>query len=354
MPSIKTSVRAYEKWLKAEVGPDFVGADLKEKHRKMRSGPFPFLRATYWRWAEQILDVRPGLAEAPRVLAIGDTHLENFGTWRDADGRLIWGANDFDEAAVMPYPLDIVRLATSAVLAGKRKGPSVDDICNAVLSGYTKGLADPQPIVLERDHKWLRRAIVVPEKERSKFWKKMTLPDDRSVPVRFRGVLEAAMPDRVPTCSVAPRTAGTGSLGRPRFIAMANWRGGPVLREAKVVVMSAWSRTHAPQDRVIRAQDIACGRYRAPDPHHHVADGILIRRLSLNSRKIEADDDAEILLSARMLKMMGREIANCHANVSECLPAIRADLELRNGDWLRRETEAAVKHVERNFAAYAR
>jgi len=32
------------------------------------------------------------------VLAVGDLHVENFGTWRDAEGRLIWGVNDFDES----------------------------------------------------------------------------------------------------------------------------------------------------------------------------------------------------------------------------------------------------------------
>ena len=64
----------------------------------MAKGAFQFLRATYWRWAETIHDVCPELADAPQVLAVGDIHLENFGTWRDVDGRLVWGVNDFDEA----------------------------------------------------------------------------------------------------------------------------------------------------------------------------------------------------------------------------------------------------------------
>ena len=58
------------------------------------------------------------------MLAVGDIHLENFGTWRDADGRLVWGVNDFDEAAEMPYALDLIRLATSALVA--RQGPRRD------------------------------------------------------------------------------------------------------------------------------------------------------------------------------------------------------------------------------------
>ena len=57
------------------------------------------------------------LARAPRALAVGDLHVENFGTWRDVEGRLIWGINDFDEAWRLPYTNDLVRLATSALLA---------------------------------------------------------------------------------------------------------------------------------------------------------------------------------------------------------------------------------------------
>ncbi len=94
-----------------------VEKDLHFKHEQMRTGPFPFLRATYYRWAQIWADVCPEAAAAPGVLAVGDLHVENFGTWRDIEGRLIWGINDFDEAWRMPYTNDLVRLATSALLA---------------------------------------------------------------------------------------------------------------------------------------------------------------------------------------------------------------------------------------------
>ncbi|PWZ64435.1 hypothetical protein DD902_17320, partial [Staphylococcus pseudintermedius] len=98
---------------------------LVRKRGRMRRGAFVFLRATYWRWAERIPDVWAGAMNAAPVLAIGDTHLENFGTWRDVDGRLAWGANDFDDAAVMPWPLDLIRLAASALLAGSTSSEDV-------------------------------------------------------------------------------------------------------------------------------------------------------------------------------------------------------------------------------------
>ena len=110
---IVQSVTAYESWLRAQLGSQTVESDIEAKHRKMCLGPFPFLRGTYWRWAETVpdlvKDLTPALAAAPSVLAVGDIHLENFGTWRDAEGRMVWGVNDFDEAADMPYVLDLNR-----------------------------------------------------------------------------------------------------------------------------------------------------------------------------------------------------------------------------------------------------
>ena len=109
--------REYELWLAAKLRGGVVERDLDRKHTKMSESAFSFLRATYWRWAEKILEVCPDLATAPPVLGVGDIHLENFGTWRDQEGRVVWGVNDYDEAAEMPYLLDVVRLATSAMLA---------------------------------------------------------------------------------------------------------------------------------------------------------------------------------------------------------------------------------------------
>ena len=114
---IRAANRDYERWLARQLHGEIVDGDLVKKHKKMSESAFGFLRATYWRWAEAILDVCPNLANAPPVLAVGDIHLENFGTWTDREGRIVWGVNDYDEAADMPYILDLVRLATSAALA---------------------------------------------------------------------------------------------------------------------------------------------------------------------------------------------------------------------------------------------
>jgi uncharacterized protein (DUF2252 family) len=128
MTSIRASVQAYEKRLKAQLGEAFVRADLKTKHEKMDESAFLFLRATCWRWAEIAGEICPELALAPAIASVGDAHIGNFGLWRDGEGRLVWGVNDYDEAALTPWPFDLVRLAASALLAdadGRRSAREV-------------------------------------------------------------------------------------------------------------------------------------------------------------------------------------------------------------------------------------
>jgi|AraplaMF_Cvi_mMF_1032049.scaffolds.fasta_scaffold00002_339 hypothetical protein len=355
MTTILQSAKAYETWMRTQLGADLDESDLDKKYKKMKSGGFVFLRATYWRWAETIFDICPDLASAPQVLAIGDTHLENFGTWRDDEGRLVWGANDFDDAAVMPYALDLVRLTASAILARNDADLPPRAIAEAILGGYRRGLKAPSPVILERDYKWLRNAVILSDAERKAFWDKYRdlPPPAKPVPTPYVEALRRSLPDEELPFVAKPRTAGTGSLGRPRFIADVEWRGGPVIREVKALAQSAWSLRHNPSDTMIRTAVIASGRARSPDPRYQVTDNLLVRRLSPNSRKIEVEGDAQILLSPAMLDLMGLEIANCHADDASCIPGILADLDKREVDWLRNSARAAAAAISMEQAEFA-
>jgi uncharacterized protein (DUF2252 family) len=88
---IAKATASYENWLGRHLR--LVADDLALKHESMRSGAFPFFRATYYRWAQTWADICGDAARAPKVLTVGDLHVENFGTWRDSEGRLIWGVN---------------------------------------------------------------------------------------------------------------------------------------------------------------------------------------------------------------------------------------------------------------------
>lgn len=347
MPGICRSAAAYEAWLRKQLRGDVVEADLECKHAKMGASPFVFLRATYWRWAETILEVCPDLASAPAVLAVGDIHIENYGTWRDVDGRVVWGVNDFDEAAEMPYALDLVRLATSALLASE--APSNARIVTAaILKGYGEGLKQPRAIVLEKEWQWLRELVVVDERARAKFWKKMEAAKTVRAPPRYRKALAAAMPEPGLACRTARRRAGAGSLGRPRWVAMAEWRGGPVVREAKALLPSAWLLPAGRGGAKLRCHDLATGKYRAVDPWYGMADAIVVRRLSPNNRKIEAIKQPDELLSPQMLEAMGLELAGVHLGVSDAA-AIARDLKARKRGWLLAAAKAAASATERDF-----
>ena len=138
---ITLSTRAYEKWMREQI--PVVKGDLGLKHRRMAESAFVFLRGTFYRWMQLWPATCPTLAAAPRVPSVGDLHVENFGTWRDSEGRLVWGVNDVDEACLLPYTQDLVRLATSAVLAtlhGRFRMPARES-SEAILEGYITSLS---------------------------------------------------------------------------------------------------------------------------------------------------------------------------------------------------------------------
>src|SRR5438445_13573571 len=85
----------YEGWHGKQI--PLIEADMDRKHSAMKQDVFSFLRATYYRWIQLWPEVCRSCDDAPQVLGVGDLHIENYGTWRDVEGRLVWGINDFDE-----------------------------------------------------------------------------------------------------------------------------------------------------------------------------------------------------------------------------------------------------------------
>src|SRR5215472_6275444 len=240
---VQESTSGYETWLARTV--PVIRADLDLKHRLMAGDAFSFLRATFYRWAQVWPEVCRELAEAPAVLAVGDLHIENFGTWRDAEGRLIWGINDFDETVTLPYTQDLVRLGTSALLAieESRLALTKRRACAAILDGYTESLrTGGGPAVLAERYRWLRDLAIARLKDQRPFWNHLwALPNAPSHRhSRARRLLEAALPVRGLQPRFVQRQAGAGSLGRVRLVALADWRGGMIAREAKALAPSAW------------------------------------------------------------------------------------------------------------------
>jgi hypothetical protein len=339
----------FEKWLHRRCS--IVAAGLKKKHKRMRASAFDFLRATYFRWAGCIETLCPGLVNAPPVLSVGDLHVENFGTWRDADGRLVWGINDFDEAAVMPYTWDLVRLVTSARLVLSPRFTTAR-VATAVLSGYCKGLDDPRPTVLDHDNRWIRRYVEGTAASDLEFWREIDQCPDTAPPREVKRGLMRALPKRTEKIRFATRTAGGGSLGRPRYIVVGKWQGAPVVREAKALVPSAWLWAHGIERASIKFNELSTGRFRSPDPFLEVSGRYIYRRLAPDSRKIDFPKPFGRELSERLLEAMGRDLGAVHAaGISP--RKILKDLETRDRGWLESAAQLAEKKVLEDFAAFS-
>ncbi|MDD1537198.1 MULTISPECIES: DUF2252 domain-containing protein [unclassified Bradyrhizobium] len=352
--------KEFERWLRSEC--KVVARDLEEKHKRMKDDPFVFLRATFFRWARRIEAICPELKDAPRVPSIGDTHIENFGTWRDVEGRLVWGVNDFDEAAIMAYPFDLVRLATSARLAPKakkRKARAMTHVGNggaakAILDGYKKGLTRPRPSLLDEQASWMRAYVACTDDERQEFWDEVGKYPRAKPRPPVAAALRSKLPPDASFGRFARRVAGAGSLGRPRFVAIAEWRGGQVVREAKALVPSAWDWAHDKHGK-LRFLDLATGPYRAPDPHLTLErqSGFVIRRLAPDSRKINLGDHANMEVELDLLNVMGFDIGAIHA-AGGAPERIAADLRKRDDNWLHAAAKAAAAFVEGDFREWRR
>src|SRR5258707_13686869 len=207
LPGIVAATADFERWKSEQLS--IVRSDLLQKHRMMASSAFPFLRSTFYRWAQLWPAVCPELSRAPQVLAVGDLHVENFGTWRDMEGRLIWGINDFDEAWPLPYTSDLIRLATSALLADMHCEPKA--AMDAILAGYTLCLkAGGRPIALAEHNTVLRTMAVERLHQPEKYWQELhELPEvAEEIPAGARNALERLMPEQGLKWHVAHRVAG--------------------------------------------------------------------------------------------------------------------------------------------------
>ena len=355
------ATQKYESWLAGILAAPLVQTDLDYKHQVLAdpANPFPFFRGTYYRWAQLWPDVAAPLATAPRVLAVGDLHIENFGTWRDADGRLCWGVNDFDEVDELPYTNDLVRLAASIRFARKAGVLEIKfgDGCDAILEGYRDCLkADGRPFVLEEHHPHLRAIAMVADRDPAKFWEKLTkLLDDpaASPPTDARTAIAEVLPASGLTIEYRNRLrAGVGSLGRPRYVALAQWAGGWVCREAKAFAppASIWA-AGGKSTGECKASEAVSQAVRSPDPFYRPGKQWVVRRLGPRTCRIELDH-MNTADASRLLHAMGAETANVHLATPGASTPVLADLARRKVGWLADAARAISEPLEADWAEW--
>ena len=344
---IGKATRSYEAWLAKHV--NLIATDLDRKHAAMAADVFPFLRATFYRWMQLWPQVCPDEQRAPKVLAVGDLHVENYGTWRDVEGRLVWGINDFDEAFQLPYTIDLVRLAASAHIALREArlqiGPR--DACDAMLAGYRRGLQTTgRPFVLAEDHPWLREMVTSVLRDPKQYWERLdSLPTWKGpVPKGARRALERMLPELGIPYRIAHRIAGLGSLGRERFVALAEYHGGIVAREAKALAPSAcvWAGKDEHSTR-IRYQQILDRSRRAVDPFVRLKGRWIVRRLAPDCSRIELSHMPKERDESKLLHAMGFDLANVHIGTPRARDSILRDLRRRSRHWLHEASSRMVK-----------
>ncbi|HKV86708.1 MAG TPA: DUF2252 family protein [Candidatus Dormibacteraeota bacterium] len=354
MPAdITDSTRSFERWLGERI--HLRRDDLDYKHQLMAADPFSFLRATFYRWSELWLEELPEPADAPRVLSVGDLHVDNFGTWRDAEGRLVWGVNDFDEATTLPYTFDLVRLATSAGLAAAEGHLTINlkEACASILNGYSAALrVGGKPIVLAENDRWLRKLATGRLRDPVVFWARMSaIPTARGpISPKVQELLLQRLPDGVGRVRFGRRRSGLGSLGRERLVALAEWQGAAISHEIKALAPSAWEWAHpAHASGRVHYLDIITQAVRCPDPMTEVREGWLIRRLSPDCSRIELASLPKRRDEGRLLKGMGWEVANIHLGTRGAQRAVTLDLTRRKPGWLREASTRMARRLRQDW-----
>jgi hypothetical protein len=191
--------------------------------------------------------------------------------------------------------------------------------------------------------------------EPGRFWEKLrALPDMKEdPPAGARKAIARMMPERGLEWRVAHRVAGLGSLGRERYVAVAEWRGGLVAREAKALAPSAcvWAEEGQGAARILY-QEILDRSVRCPDPFVRFQKRWIVRRLAPDCSRIELSALPKERDELRLLYAMGWETANVHLG-SVQPRVLRADLKKRPHGWLMETARKMEQAVRADFEDYS-
>jgi hypothetical protein len=336
----------YEHWLGERI--PLLADELDRKHAEMADDEFRFLRGSYYLWLARLGEHLPETLGGARGPAVGDLHVENFGTWRDRDGVRRWGVNDFDELAVGPLLPDLIRLATSAVIA-----PHVtlgdDEVCATVLETWS-GAAPRRAIDLDEEGADHLHHLVPPYDDAHSFYTKLASGPPAELPAAVvAATIAVAEPGWAP--SWHHHVAGTGSLGHRRVVGVGPALDGhPHAHEAKQLGpgTTQWAADRFagppwPVEEVglyLRVRDAVAGPATATR-----AAGWQIRALAPDVVRIELSGLDEHR-SARLLRSMAAATADVHGVDRDAFAAAVSDVD--------RFGEKVFRHAVRTMAALTR
>ena len=147
-------------------------AAFRAKYRKMARDPHAFYRGTACLFYNDVTGEQDEWADhgAERIWIHGDLHVENFGTYLNSDGRLIFDVNDFDEAYLGRFTWDLQRFAASLALVAWQKALPEDAIRKLIgryvrsylaqVSHYVESDEDDYAIRIDNAHGPVLTALV--------------------------------------------------------------------------------------------------------------------------------------------------------------------------------------------------
>ena len=340
---IQTATASYESWLAAHLAAPLDPADVAFKHRQMADpyDPFPFLRGTYYRWARQWAGAAGHLATAPggagrRGLARREL--------RDVAGRrrpALLGGERLRRGRRPPVH-ERPRPAGRERPAGPPGGPGDQDRGGVRghfgrLPGGPGGRRHPVRVGGTPPH--LRALALAADRAPRRYWKRLTraLTDPPAEPpAEAAGVLTELLPAGPAPAVRARRRVGMGSLGRPRYVALADRGGSWVAREVKATAPPATAWAAGRDYTSHRMTDAVGGAVRAADPFYRPGPRWVARRLGPHCSRVELTTLSDARQLRAVLASMGAETANVHLGTPGAAGAILADLDARPAGWLRR------------------
>jgi hypothetical protein len=230
-------------------------------------------------------------------------------------------------------------------------------VSKAILDGYVACLrSGGRPFVLEEHHDWLRAIANGKLRNPERFWNKIgELPTVGDVPKGARRALQGLLPQRNIGFRVAHRVAGVGSLGHERFVAISDWQGARIAREAKALTPSAclWAHPAKGKGRILYEEvlETAC---RALDPFVRMRGRWLVRRLAPDCSRVELTDLPARVDEKRLLESMGFETANIHLGSGKAMKAVRRDIARRGKSWLHEATKMMIDNVTEDYEDWCR
>ena len=247
----KTSRRLAERIARFNAGRE--PERLHLKYAAMRNDAFAFLRGTCHLFYERLPESSL-LERAPAAWICGDLHLQNFGSYKGDDRLVYFDINDFDEALLAPCTLDLVRLATSVLVAAETlrlDRTQARRLARRLLQAYAATIETGKARWIERDsatgligallsglRRRKRKALLSKRTRLVKGRRKLRIdgegtlaasPAERRTVMRFMRRFAKAQrdPKFFRPLDVARRIAGTGSLGVERYVVLVEGKGTP-------------------------------------------------------------------------------------------------------------------------------